>query len=97
MRVPDSVVVLAVLAATYGFLLWLASGCATMTQTCRYEAGVLVEQATRSTVIGTGETEVATTACAALSYSTQDTGISDNGKAALGTIAEGVAAGLVPP
>ena len=85
------VVVLFVLAAT-GLV---CSGCATMRQTCRYEAGHLVEQTTRSTVVGTGETELASDACAALSYSTQDTGLSDNGRLALGTVAEGAARGAV--
>lgn len=72
----------------------LASGCATFSQVCEYDqAGHLIAQETRSTVVGTGETELATDACAALSYATQDTGLSDNGKAALGVIAEGAAAG----
>ena len=83
------------LAATYGLLLWLATGCASVRQVCRYDAGNLVLQETRSLVVGTGETELATTACAALSYSTQDTGLSDNGKAALGVVAEGAVKGAL--
>ena len=96
MKVPDAVIVLGVLAATYGFLLWLATGCASVRQVCRYETGRLVSQDTRSIVVGTGETEFATTACAALSYSTQDTGLSDNGKDALGVVAEGAVRGALP-
>jgi len=86
-----------VLATALGLALaWLA-GCASFGQRCRYDAaGRLVEQATRSLVIGTGETELVTSACAALSYATQGTGLSDNGRAALGTVAEGAVAGALP-
>lgn len=80
---------------TGGLLLVGAAGCATFDQTCEYEAAALVRQHTEAFVLGTGETELATTACAALSYSTQDTGLSDNGKDALGVVAEGVAKGAV--
>ena len=77
-----------------GFLIWL-SGCASMNQKCQYfPDGRLESYRLRSTVVGTGETEVITTDCAALGYSTKDTGLSDNGKAALGTIAEGAVKGL---
>jgi hypothetical protein len=93
-RVPWAEV--AVIVLVVAILLWLL-GCATFRQTCRYAegSGKLLEQTTRSTVVGTGETELATDACAALSYSTQDTGLSDNGKEALGTVAEGAARGAV--
>jgi hypothetical protein len=49
-----------------------------------------------SWVLGTGETEQVTNACGDYAYATRDTGISDNGKESLGTIAEGAARGLVP-
>jgi hypothetical protein len=68
-----------------------------MNQKCSYYPdGRLSEYRIRSTVIGTGETEVATSDCAALAYSTKDTGISNNGKAALGEIAEGTARAMLP-
>ena len=94
----DALLVLLALAAVYAGLLAIAllGGCASVRQVCRYEAGRLVLQDTRSTVAGTGETEFATTACAALSYSTQDTGLSDNGKDALGVVAEGAVRGALP-
>ncbi len=50
-----------------------------------------------SWVLGTGETEQVTTACGDYTYSTRDTGISDNGKESLGIVAEGVAKGMAPP
>jgi hypothetical protein len=49
-----------------------------------------------SGVVGTGETEQVTNACGDYGYSTKDTGISDNGKAALGMVAEGAARGIMP-
>lgn len=49
-----------------------------------------------SMVLGTGETEQVTSACGDFAYSTRDTGLSDNGKAALGEIAEGAVRGLKP-
>jgi hypothetical protein len=79
-----------------GAVIWLM-GCASMNQKCSYYPdGRLSEYRIRSTVIGTGETEVATTDCAALAYSTRGTGISDNGKDTLGEIAEGAVRGVLP-
>ena len=76
-----------------GMLVW---GCATANQRCDYYAdGTLEHYRLRSTVVGTGETEIVTTDCTVAAYSTRDTGLSDNGKDALGTIAEGVARGAV--
>jgi hypothetical protein len=49
-----------------------------------------------SWVLGTGETEQVTNSCGDYGYSTKDTGISDNGKAALGMVAEGAARGIMP-
>ncbi len=75
----------------------VGTGCASMKTTCEYHPNGRLETYTlRSTVVGTGETEVISTDCAALAYSTKDTGLSDNGKAALGKIAEGAVRGLVP-
>ncbi len=74
-----------------------AFGCASMNQKCSfYPDGILESYRQRSTVVGTGETEVVTTDCAALAYSTRDTGLSDNGKAALGEIAKGAVSALAP-
>jgi hypothetical protein len=79
------------------FFLLALSGCASMNQRCSYfPDGTLESYRLRSTVLGTGETEVITTDCAALAYSTKDTGLSDNGKEALGKIAEGAVRALVP-
>ncbi len=71
------------------------NSCASMKTTCEFQNGVLQTYSLRSTVVGTGETEVISTGCAAIAYSTEDTGLSDNGKAALGEIAEGAARGAV--
>lgn len=60
----------------------------------RWEAGQLVCEV-ESWVLGTGETEQITNACGDYAYGTRDTGISDNGKAALGEIAEGAVRGAV--
>jgi hypothetical protein len=80
-----------------GLAVMVATSCATGSQKCTYfPDGTLETYKLRSTVVGTGETEIVTTDCAALGYSTKDTGLSDNGKAALGTIAEGAAKGLSP-
>ena len=72
-------------------------GCASMNQKCEYYAdGVLKYVRTRSTVVGTGETEVVSMDCADLSYSTLDTGISENGSATvigLGELAADAATG----
>lgn len=58
----------------------LALGCAHATRICDWnDAGQLARQYTTSTVVGTGETEIATAGCEAFAYSTKDTGISDNG------------------
>ncbi len=80
--------------ALVGMLAW---GCATANQRCDYYPdGRLEHYRLRSTVVGTGETELVTTDCAALAYSTRDTGISDNGKESLGEITEGAVRALVP-
>jgi len=72
-------------------------GCATANQRCDYYAdGRLEHYRLRSTVVGTGETELITTDCAALGYSTRETGLSDNGTAALGEISEGAVRALLP-
>jgi hypothetical protein len=70
-------------------------GCANTSNWYYYPDGTLCAKA-RSTVVGTGETElVVENQCVKLGYSTRDTGISDNGKEALGNIAEGLAKGAV--
>jgi hypothetical protein len=72
------------------------SGCQTVNQRCDYyKDGTLEHYRLRSSVVGTGETEVITTDCGELASSTQDTGISDNGVNALGMVAKGVAAGVI--
>ncbi len=75
----------------------LGWGCASMKTTCSYYPdGTLEDYSLRSTVVGTGETEVISTDCTVIAYSTKDTGLSDNGKDALGTVAEGIARAVVP-
>ena len=65
----------------------LAWGCASMKTTCSYyEDGTLRDYKLRSTVLGTGETEVVSTDCAVIAYSTQGTGLSDNGTLAVGAL-----------
>jgi hypothetical protein len=67
-----------------------------MNQRCTYYPdGTLESYRLRSTVLGTGETEVVSTDCTVASYSTQDTGLSDNGREALEEVAESVARGAV--
>jgi len=73
---------------------WLWLGCA-HAHLKRYASGDLVCSVT-SWVLGTGETELASNACGDWGYSTRDTGLSDNGKGALGEIAEGAVRGGVP-
>ena len=65
---------LAILLAT------LTLGCAGFSQQCDYEKGYVTDVSVRSFVLGTGETELVSVECADLSYSTIDTGISDNGR-----------------
>ena len=82
-------------------LLLLGVGCASMNQKCTYYPdGIMETYRLRSTVVGTGETEMVSTDCAVAGYSTKDTGLSDNGRVALGEIAEkvvrGIVAGAVP-
>ena len=74
----------------------LLAGCATMNQRCEYTNGELDYIRTRATVIGTGTTELVSIKCADMSYSTADTGISDNGKdtvLGLGELASDAATG----
>jgi hypothetical protein len=74
----------------------LGSGCAVMRQHCSYyKNGIMEDYRLRSAIIGTGETEMVSTDCAVAGYSTRDTGLSNNGKAALETIA-GAAAKMTP-
>lgn len=78
-------------------ILTLLGGCASMNQKCSYyEDGTLESYRIRSTVLGTGNTEVVTMDCAVLAYSTEETGLSDNGKEAVGKIAEGAVRGMTP-
>jgi hypothetical protein len=72
----------------------LAIGCA-HAHLERFEHGEKVCEI-ESWVLGTGETEQVTSACGDYAYGTRDTGISDNGKAALGEISEGAVGALVP-
>jgi hypothetical protein len=70
-------------------LLFIMTSCASFNQRCLYyEDGTLQYIRTRSTVVGTGETEMASTDCGIVGYSTRDTGISDNGVAALEVIGD---------
>ena len=80
--------------ALVGISLWTLYGCAHAHLKQAFPDGSSCE--IRSTVLGTGETELATSACGDFAYSTRDTGLSDNGRAALGEIAEGAVRALVP-
>ncbi len=80
--------------ALVGTSLWAVYGCAHAHLERSFPDGSSCQ--IRSTVLGTGETELATSACGDFAYSTRDTGLSNNGKAALGEIAEGAVRGLVP-
>lgn len=71
------------------------SGCASTHGWYYYSDGTLCAE-DRSIIVGTGETErIVDNPCVKLGYSTRDTGISNNGKEALGKIAEGLAKGAV--
>jgi len=96
------------LAAAAWALVVIGTGCATTRQTCRFEDGVLVEIVTRATVVGQGTTRIRTAParrkgdqqtpnpCGYLDYETDDTGLSENFKGALGAVAEGAARGASP-
>jgi hypothetical protein len=74
----------------------LALGCAHSHDKFYYKDGTICAEA-KSTVFGTGEAEkfVTDTKCFTLSYSTKDTGISDNATKLGGKVAEGLAKGAV--
>jgi len=73
----------------------LLLGCAHATRICDWnDAGALSRQYTTSTVVGTGETEIATAGCEAFVYSTKDTGISDNGVKFGGVVVEAIIKGV---
>ncbi len=91
----QGVVILCLRVSGLVLLACLVAGCASFRQTCRYEAGELVKQVTRSTVVGTGDTEVVSSACAEVAYSTHDTGFSENAAPVIEAVGEGVAKGLV--
>jgi hypothetical protein len=82
-----------VLVAAFVTLAW-NSGCA-HAHLERYVDGEKVCEI-ESWVLGTGETEQVTNSCGDYAYSTENTGISDNGKDALGMVAEGAARGIMP-
>ncbi|HUW10122.1 MAG TPA: hypothetical protein VM537_10360 [Anaerolineae bacterium] len=70
-------------------LLLIGLGCATVNQRCEYsDEGVLTHYRLRSSVIGTGSLELTTGDCTVLAFGTEDTGLSDNGTAAIGIVAE---------
>jgi hypothetical protein len=74
---------------------FILSGCATTYDRYYYPDGKKCA-IILSSVVGTGETELlAVNGCGTLGYSTKDTGISDNGKDAIGKVAEGLAKGAV--
>jgi hypothetical protein len=56
--------------------------------------GTIISYRVRSSVLGTGETEFSSGADGSTAYSTKDTGLSDNGLAALGVISEGAVRGF---
>jgi hypothetical protein len=86
--------IMAAVSAALIYMLWFGAGCA-HAHLERYVEGEKVCEI-ESWVLGTGETEQVTNACGDYAYSTKDTGISDNGKAALGMVAEGAVRGIMP-
>jgi len=71
------------------------SGCATTHNWFYNTDGTLCAES-RSGVLGTGDTElIIVNPCGSSAYTTKDTGISDNGKEAIGKVAEGVAKGAM--
>jgi hypothetical protein len=72
------------------------SSCATFSERLEltFPDGTIVSYRVRSSVLGTGETEFSSGADGSTAYSTKDTGLSDNGLAALGVIAEGAVKGF---
>jgi hypothetical protein len=79
------------------FGLTLSVGCAHSHDKFYYPSGELCAEV-KSTVFGTGEAEkyVINELCEVTEmYDTKDTGLSDNGKDAIGKVAEGLAKGAV--
>ena len=74
----------------------LALGCAHSHDKFYYVDGKICAEL-KSTVFGTGETEkgITDSECVTLSYSTRDTGLSDNATELGGKVAEGLARGAV--
>jgi hypothetical protein len=71
------------------------SGCASTHNWFYDELGLLCAES-RSLVIGTGDTElVIVNPCGGSVYTTSNTGISENGKEAIGNVVEGIAKGAV--
>ena len=85
-----------VLATTLIIVSGLIFGCAHSHDRFYYKNGDICAEL-KSTVVGTGETEKSITdsKCVTLSYSTRDTGISDNATELGGKVAEGLAKGAV--
>ena len=85
-----------VLVTTLIVVSGLIFGCAHSHDKFYYDNGKICAEL-KSTVVGTGETEkeVSESNCVALSYSTRDTGISDNATDLGGKVAEGLAKGAV--
>ena len=74
----------------------VAIGCAHATRICEWgDGGALRSQYTTSTVVGTGNTEIATVGCDAFGYSTKDTGFSDNAMVLIPDVAGKIAGALV--
>ena len=74
----------------------LIFGCAHSHDKFYYKNGEICAEL-KSTVVGTGETEkfITDSDCVTLSYSTRDTGLSDNATELGGKVAEGLAKGAV--
>jgi hypothetical protein len=72
------------------------SGCASFSERLEmtFPDGTIISYRVRSSVLGTGETEFSSGADGSTAYSTKDTGLSDNGLAALGVISEGAVKGF---
>ncbi len=76
----------------------LSMGCATLGERLKITNadGSVTEYSSRLWILGGGHTEFISGSDGSTAYSTHDTGLSDNGKDALGAIARGAASAFVP-
>ncbi len=84
--------------AVLALLACLSMGCATLGEKLKITGadGSVTEYSSRLWILGGGHTEFISGSDGSTAYSTHDTGLSDNGRDALGVIAKGAASGLLP-